>query len=156
MTHPTRPRTASTVGTLAAAALLAGLLSGCTPEPDLTPAAANQLQASVLEVSRAAAADDLPAARTALDALTGQLADERASGGLSPEREALIEAAIAAVSADLTALEDEAARVQAEAQAAADAAAADDAAAAQKAAAEQAADDAEDAKDRKKGNKDDD
>ena len=108
---------------LITAAIVVPLLAGCAqPAPDLSPAAATRLQADVLAVSRASAADDLPAARAALAALTKTLASARDGRGLSAERQNVIEASIAAVAADLTALEAQRA-AQAEAQAAADAAA---------------------------------
>ena len=147
MTRPARGRSSSAV-VLLTTALLAGLLSGCAPEPDLTDATATRLQGDVLEVTRAAAAGDLPTARTALDALTAQLATERESGALTPERKVLIDAAIVLVSADLTTLEADAARVQAEAEAAA-------AEAAATAAATKAAADAQRSKDNKKNHDDD-
>ena len=110
---------------LVTAAIVVPLLTGCAQSaPDLSPAAATRLQADVLAVSRASAADDLPAARAALAALTKTLASTRDGRGLSAERQNVIEASIAAVAADLTALEAQrAAQAQAQAQAAADAAA---------------------------------
>lgn len=143
MTRPVRRRSAPAVAALVTTTLLTGLLAGCASEPDLTDAAATRLQGAVLEVTRAAAAGDLPTARAALDTLTEQLASERGSGALTPDRAVLVDAAIVLVAADLTALEADAARVQAEAEAAA-------AAAATKAAA-----DAQKAKDRKKDHDDD-
>jgi len=108
---------------LVTAAIVVPLLTGCAQSaPDLSPAAATRLQADVLAVSRASAADDLPAARAALAALTKTLASTRDGRGLSAERQNVIEASIAAVAADLTALEAQRA-AQAQAQAAADAAA---------------------------------
>lgn len=151
MTRPARGRSSSAV-VLLSTALLAGLLSGCAPEPDLTDATATRLQGDVLEVTRAAATGDLPTARTALDALTAQLATERKSGALTPEREVLIDAAIVLVSADLTTLEADAARVQAEAEAA-EAAAAE---AAATAAATKAAADAQKSENNKKDRDNDD
>jgi len=132
------------------AILVVGLLAGCAgAAPDLTDAAAARLQQDVLEVTRAAAADDLPAARTALDALTAQVAADRSAGTVSAARQAQIEAAIAGVLADVTALEQAA---QAQAAAAAEAAAASAKAQAEAAAAANAKDRrSERGKDKKNG-----
>ncbi|WP_407344000.1 hypothetical protein [Pengzhenrongella phosphoraccumulans] len=118
---------------LAIAVLVTGLLTGCAgAPPDLTDDAGARLQADVLEVTRAAAANDLPSARAALETLTTQLSTDRESGAVSPDRGQLIEASIVLVAADLTSLE----------QAEADAKAAATKAAAAKAAATKAAQDA--------------
>ncbi len=123
---------------LTVAVLVTGLLAGCAgAEPDLTDDAGARLQADVLAVTRAAAADDLPAARAALDTLTTQLAADRKVGAVSADRGQLIEASIVLIAADLTTLE----------LAATDAKAA--AAAAATAAADRAAQDAKDAQDGK-------
>ena len=124
MTRPPRARLASAARRALVALLVVGLLTGCSgAAPDLTDAAAARLQQDVLEVTRAAAADDLPAARTALDALTAQVTSDRGAGTLSAARQAQIEAAIAGVLAEVTALE-VAAQAQATATATAHAAAA--------------------------------
>lgn len=129
------PRTTAAV--LGAVGLTLVLTTGCGAQnPDLADSAAAQLQAQVLSVSTASAAGDLPAARTALDALGSAVAAAADTGELSAERRGAIESSIAAVAADLTALEAEAARASAE-QAAAEQAAAE---AAARAAAEDDAD----------------
>ena len=126
---------------LTVAVLVTGLLTGCAgAAPDLTDDAGARLQADVLEVTRAAAADDLPAARTALDALAAQLATDRKAGAVSPDRGQLIEASIVLVAADLSTLELAAADAKAAAEAAAEQAAQD---------AKDAAEAAQDARDKK-------
>jgi hypothetical protein len=126
---------------LTVAVLVTGLLTGCAgAAPDLTDDAGARLQADVLEVTRAAAANDLPAARTALDALATQLATDRKAGAVSPDRGQLIEASIVLVAADLSTLELAAADAKAAAEAAAEQAAQD---------AKDAAEAAQDARDKK-------
>lgn len=118
-----------------AAAVVVGLLAGCADSaPDLTDDAATTLQADVLAVSQASAAGDLPAAHAALDTLTGHVASARKRGELSADRQELLAASIVLVSADLTALDQQAAaKARTAAQAAATAAAARAAEAAQSA-----------------------
>ena len=86
--------------------LLAGALSGCAPSGQQIDAeAAEQLQASVLAVTRAAAAGDFPKAIAALDALEEQLTEGTASGAIDPDRSARIQASIGLVRADLAVAE---------------------------------------------------
>lgn len=88
----------------AALLLLVGALSGCAPSGQRIDAeAAGQLQASVLAVTRAAAAGDFSQAIAALDALEEQLTEETASGAIEPGRSARIQAAIDLVRTDLAA-----------------------------------------------------
>ena len=117
----------STAASALAVVVVAGLLAGCaSPATDLAAGAATQLQADVLAVSRAAAVGDLPVARTELRTLTEHVTAARDGGKLSVERQRLIQATIALVSADLTTLETQTAQAAAanaaSAQAAADAA----------------------------------
>lgn len=85
------------------ALILAGLLTGCAlAETGLQAEAARQLRAKVLDVSRAAAAEDTGAALKALDTLTDDLEANAAKGELTDERKRRISTVIAAVKADLT------------------------------------------------------
>jgi hypothetical protein len=124
---------------LLAGLLAAGALAGCgSPAPELGPGAARQLQAQVLAVSQAAAANDPAGSLQHLGELLTRLDAAAASGEVSFRRHQSIKASIDAVRADLTAQQAaEAARKAAE-KAAADKAAADKAAA-DKAAAQAAA-----------------
>lgn len=88
----------------AAVLLLAGALSGCAPSgPQLDAGSAKQLQASVLAVTRAAAAGDFSDAIAALDALEEQLTEGTASGAIDSGRSARIQASIDLVRVDLAA-----------------------------------------------------
>lgn len=88
----------------AALLLLVGALSGCAPSgQQLNAEAAEQLQASVLAVTRAAAAGDFSEAVAALDALEEQVTEGTASGAIDPGRSARIQASIDLVRADLAA-----------------------------------------------------
>ncbi|GAB3037876.1 hypothetical protein GCM10027052_16070 [Parafrigoribacterium mesophilum] len=90
--------------TLAIGAVALGLLSGCaTDSPDMTVAAGKQLQAAVAAVSQAAAGGDIATAITNLDALERRLREATASGNISADRSAKIDASISLVRADLTA-----------------------------------------------------
>ncbi len=84
-------------------ALVTAVLSGCAPiASGIDSAVAARLQASVLEVTQAAADDDTEAAIAALDALELQLKQETASGAINADRYARIQASIDLVRADLT------------------------------------------------------
>ena len=88
----------------AALLLLVGALSGCAPSgQQLNAEAAEQLQASVLAVTRAAAAGDFSEAVAALDALEERVTEGTASGAIDPGRSARIQASIDLVRADLAA-----------------------------------------------------
>lgn len=116
----------------AAMVVLVVLLAGCgRAAPDLDTRAAGRLQADVVAVSQAAAAGDLAGARAKLTTLTGDVAAARTAGQLSTRRKRAIDASVALVAADLSALQR-----QADAQATM---AAIEKAAAEKAAADQAA-----------------
>jgi hypothetical protein len=85
-----------------AALVLGALLAGCGPvETGLQRDAALQLQARVLGVSEAAAANDPARALTSLDALKTQLETSARNGDVSEERHRRISTIIAAVRADL-------------------------------------------------------
>ena len=87
-----------------AAMLVTAALSGCAPtEPGLDSAAASKMQESVSAVTEAAAAGDPAGALAALDALEAQLKEDTASGAISADRSARIQASIDLVRADLTA-----------------------------------------------------
>jgi Meckel syndrome type 1 protein len=124
---------------LLAGLLAAGALAGCGPAPELGRGAASQLQAQVLSVSQAAAANDRAGALKHLDELLTRLDAAAASGEVSFRRHQSIKSSIDAVRADLVAQQAaaEAARKAAEAASAKQAAAAQ--AAAQAAAAAKAA-----------------
>ena len=87
-----------------AVALVMAALSGCAvmPHGPESPAAL-RMQASVSAVTRAAAAGDPAGAIAALNALEVQLKQDTASGAISADRSARIQASIALVRADLTA-----------------------------------------------------
>ncbi|MET1043188.1 MAG: hypothetical protein ABWX59_03575 [Microbacteriaceae bacterium] len=88
--------------TLALAGTL--LLGGCASnQPTFDPAAAEDLQASVLAVSEASASGDLQGALTRLDELTVAVNDALARGAITPERHQAIVSAIDLVRADLAA-----------------------------------------------------
>ncbi len=113
------------------AAALAGALAGCGPAPELADDAARELQAQVLAVTEAAAADDPSTALALLDELETRLDSAAARGDVSFTRHQRIGASVTAVRADLSAQK---AAVEAAAQAAAEAEAAARAAAEQEAA----------------------
>ena len=87
-----------------AVSLVTGALSGCALIPHVPDSpAALRMQASVSAVTQAAAADDPAGAIAALDALEVQLKQDTASGAISADRSARIQASIDLVRADLTA-----------------------------------------------------
>ncbi|WP_255470762.1 hypothetical protein [Pseudarthrobacter sp. B4EP4b] len=106
--------------------MLAAFLAGCGPvEMGLQRNAARQLQARVLGVSEAAAANDPARVLTSLDALEADLETSARNGDVSEERHRKISTIIAAIRADLTTvIEAEAAAQAAAAKAAEDTAAA--------------------------------
>lgn len=105
-----------------AAGLVSAALAGCTAAaPDLEHDAAQQLQATVLTVSEAAAGNDTAAALKSLDELVAQLDASAAEGGVSFKRHQSIMTAIEAVRSDLAVAQ---AQSEAAAAAAAEAAAA--------------------------------
>lgn len=121
---------------LLGAVLLLGTAAGCSaPAPELNAETASTLQAQVLAVTEAAAANDPAGSLARLNELGTKLDQAAASGGVSSNRHQSIRSAIDAVRADLTAQQ---AAAQATEQAAAEQAAAEQAAA-ERAAAEQAA-----------------
>jgi hypothetical protein len=90
---------------LASVAVMVGLLSGCAPTPtDMAENGAKQLQSAVAAVTQSAAEGDIAAAITNLDALERRLTEAAASGKISTDRSAKIQASIALVRADLSAL----------------------------------------------------
>jgi hypothetical protein len=87
-----------------AMALVLATLSGCTPSaPEISTAAAKQLQASVSAVTNAAASGNIAGAIADLDTLETQVREATASGAISTSRTARIQATISLVRADLTA-----------------------------------------------------
>lgn len=99
-----RSVTARVVAVTCAAMLVTAALSGCAPtEPGLDSAAASKMQESVSAVTEAAAAGNPAGALAALDALEAQLKEDTASGAISADRSARIQASIDLVRADLTA-----------------------------------------------------
>lgn len=87
-----------------AAVLALTSLSGCAPsDPGISPAAAKQLQAAVVAVTQAAASGDIAGAGADLNTLERALREATASGEVSAERTARIQASIALVRADLAA-----------------------------------------------------
>ena len=89
---------------LATGAVVLGTLAGCAPTPtDMAASAANQLQSAVAAVTQSAAAGDIAGAITHLDALERRLREATASGDITADRSAKIEASISLVRADLTA-----------------------------------------------------
>lgn len=100
-----RSVTARVVAVTCAAMLVTAALSGCAPtEPGLDSAAASKMQESVSAVTEAAAAGNPAGALAALDALEAQLKEDTASGAISADRSARIQASIDLVRADLTAV----------------------------------------------------
>jgi hypothetical protein len=89
---------------LAVGAVVLGALAGCTPTPtDMAANAAKQLQSAVAAVTQSAAGGDIAGAITHLDGLERRLREATASGDITADRSAKIEASIALVRADLTA-----------------------------------------------------
>jgi hypothetical protein len=89
---------------LAIGAVALGTLGGCAPTPtDMAASAAKQLQSAVAAVTQSAAVGDISAAITQLDALERRLREATASGDISADRSAKIEASISLLRADLTA-----------------------------------------------------
>lgn len=85
--------------------MVAALLSGCAPtKTDIGTSTAKSLEASVMSVTKSAAAGEPAAALSALAALQAQLTRATASGALSADRQARIQASIDLVRADLTAV----------------------------------------------------
>jgi len=79
-------------------------LSGCAPsEPELDSAVSSALQTTVADVTQAAADGDPEGALAALDTLEAQLKEDTASGAISADRSAQIQASIDLVRADLIA-----------------------------------------------------
>jgi len=94
---------ARAVAVLCAVAVVTAL-SGCAPaEPGIDTAVSSVLQASVADVTQAAANDDPEGALAALDVLEAQLKEDTASGAIGADRSAQIQASIDLVRADLTA-----------------------------------------------------
>lgn len=123
---------------LLSALLLLGTASGCSaPAPELNAETASTLQAQVLAVTEAAAANDPAGSLARLDELGTKLDQAAAAGGVSSNRHQSIRSAIDAVRADLTAQQAAAQAAHAAEKAAAEQAAAEQAAA-ERAAAEQA------------------
>ncbi|MFB8371069.1 hypothetical protein ACFC25_17110 [Pseudarthrobacter sp. NPDC055928] len=98
------PRRAGTRGAgFAAALMLAASMAGCAPaDTGLQPDTARHFQELVLGVSQAAAANDHPAALTALESLEADVASAAGSGQVSEERRRAIMTSITAVRTDLT------------------------------------------------------
>ena len=95
---------ATRVATITCTVALVVALSGCAlmPHGPESPAAL-RMQSSVSAVTQAAAAGDPAGAIAALDALEAQLKQDTASGAISADRSARIQASIDLVRADLTA-----------------------------------------------------
>lgn len=100
--------------------LVASVLAGCanTP-PELEESAAGSLQSAVLEVTTAAKAGDYLSAQSLLESLQAELLAAAAADQVSASRTAQIQAAINKVSVELAtqikAIQDEEARLAAEA-----------------------------------------
>ncbi|MCU1405096.1 MAG: hypothetical protein JWQ43_1399 [Glaciihabitans sp.] len=77
------------------------LLTSCAQSTDISDAAADRLQAGVVDVANLASGDDIAGAITALEALQQALAETTASGDVSAERSARIQELITVVRADL-------------------------------------------------------
>lgn len=107
MTVRQRPRRASWMTVAAASIGIAasvGLgLTGCAVDPGLSAATSESLQNGVVSVANQAAAGDNAAALTSLDALQQQLQAAIASGDITADRAATVQAAIDLVRADLLA-----------------------------------------------------
>ncbi|EPR76164.1 mucin-associated surface protein [Leifsonia rubra CMS 76R] len=92
------------VAAACAAMLVTAALSGCAPtKPELDSVSASTMQESVAAVTQAAADGDPVGALAALDTLQAQLKEDTASGLISADRSAQIQASIDLVRADLTA-----------------------------------------------------
>lgn len=84
--------------------LAVGVLSACSGAPvSVQAATASSLQASVLDISTAAASGDFDTALGLLTAVEADLRTAAAAGQVSPERSAQIQSAISAVNSDLLA-----------------------------------------------------
>lgn len=91
--------------TAAAAVLAASILAGCaSTSTDLQPGIAAKLQDRLQSLARSAADKDIPAARTELDLLAGDISTAEANGELSAGRRQDIQNAIDLIRADLTAM----------------------------------------------------
>lgn len=89
----------------AGAMLTAGILAGCANTPtDLDPGTAAKLQDRIQSLARSAADKDIPAARTGLDLLAGEVSTAATNGKLSAGRRQDIQNAIDLIRADLTAM----------------------------------------------------
>ena len=96
---------ALTFRALAIGAVALGLLSGCAPTPtDMAVSAAKELQSAVAAVTQSAADGDIAAAITHLDELERTVREATASGDISTDRSAKIQASISLVHADLIAV----------------------------------------------------
>lgn len=118
---------------LLSAVLLSAAMGCAAPAPELSADTAKALQAQVLAITEAAAADDPARSLALLDELGIKLDQAAAHGGLSSERRQTIQTAVDAVRADLAvqqAAADAARAASEQAAAAAAAAAAEQAAAA--------------------------
>lgn len=83
--------------------MLTASMAGCAPaDTGLQPDTARHFQELVLGVSQAAAANDHPAALTALESLEADVASAAGSGQVSEERRRAIMTSITAVRTDLT------------------------------------------------------
>lgn len=91
------------LGTLVAAlALGAAILAGCTPTPTSTaPQLSTEMQSMVVAVAEAAAAGDSASALARLDELQQRVDAALAAGEVTPQRAAEIQAAIDLVRTDL-------------------------------------------------------
>lgn len=98
------PRRSRLTIVAATALIVLGALSGCsTAPPALEPATADRLQASVLDVTSAAATGDYETALSLLSAVEADLRTAASAGQITAERSAEIQAAITAVNSDLLA-----------------------------------------------------
>lgn len=85
--------------------LTAGILAGCAATPtDLHPDAAAKLQTRLQSLARAAADNNLPAAKTELDLFASDASTAAANGEISPARHQEIQNAIDLIRADLDAM----------------------------------------------------
>ncbi|HEY8701504.1 MAG TPA: hypothetical protein VIM08_11195 [Arthrobacter sp.] len=92
------------LNTAVVAVLAAGILAGCSNTPaDLHAGTAAKLQDRLQSLARSAADNDIPAARTELDRLAGDVSTAAASGELSAGRQQDIQNAIDLIRADLAA-----------------------------------------------------
>lgn len=96
--------TARVTAAICAVALISASLSGCAPiDQGIDADAAARMQISVSAVTQAAAAGDPAVAIAALDELETQLKQNMATGAISADRSARIQASIDLVRVDLTA-----------------------------------------------------